>query len=408
MPGLRAPSMAGSGFVMAWRAGAKLTLMEGRAAGRLVVQPFYGAGNPYNTWYPCSMVDAKGKELPYVDGNGKELTNFEQRVHPSLLGQKLFLERTLNPDIPYNQPVSLSDTPQFEELVRRGEYSLPIYADLPDMPEHERKAIFGLMVGNEGQSWIVYRNLTQAGFDPNKDVLQAYRTRNRQLDPTARGYTLLYGGLVHDWDFKTSLEGLYAAGDALFGLNYHGHAATSGRWAGAKAAAYAKNVTELQVDYRQIEDERKRVFGPTERKEGIYWKELNTGISSVMRTYAFDIVTDELLKIAMTWLEELRNKEAQELVARNPHELARSLETLDVLAVAELWVQSALARKASLKLGDFRRLDYQDADPLEWNKFVTIKNDGDKVEVGELPLRYWLKPPFAPTYRENYNKHKPW
>jgi succinate dehydrogenase/fumarate reductase flavoprotein subunit len=264
------------------------------------------------------------------------------------------------------------------------------------------------MVGNEGQSWIVYRNLTQAGFDPNKDLLQAYRTSGGQLDPTVRGYALLFGGIVHDWDFKTSVEGLYAAGDALFGLNYHGHAATSGRWAGAKAADYTKNVTELPVDDRQIEDERKRVYAPARRKEGIYWKELNTGISGVMRTYASDQITDEMLNIAKTWLGELRDREAQELVARNPHELARSLETLDVLAVAEIWVQSALARKASLKLGDFRRLDHQDANPSEWNKFVTIRNEKGNVEVGELPLRYWLKPPFAPTYRENYNKHKPW
>jgi succinate dehydrogenase/fumarate reductase flavoprotein subunit len=407
VPGLRPPSMAGTGFVIAWKAGAKLTLMEGRAAGRIVFQPFYGAGNPYNTWYPCSMVDAKGRAIPYVDKDGKTLS-FEQRVHPSLLGQRLFLERILNPEIPYNQPLSLSDTPHFEELVRKGEYTLPIYADLPSMPEHERRAIFGLMVGNEGQSWIVYRNLTQAGFDPDKDLLQAYRTRNRQLDQTARGYTLLYGGLVHDWDFKTSVEGLYAAGDVLFGLNYHGHAATSGRWAGAKAADYAKKATEPQVDERQVESERERVYSPTKRKDGIYWKELNTGISSVMRTYASDIITDEMLNIAMAWLGELREKEGQELVARNPHELARSLETLDVLSVAEIWVQSAFARKASLALGDFRRQDHQDVDPLEWDKFITLRNNQGRVEVGDLPLRYWLEPPFASTYRDNYEKHRPW
>ena len=408
VPGLRAPLMAGSGFVMAWKAGAKLTLMEGRAAGRMVFQPFYGAGNPYNTWYPCSMVDARGKEIPFVDRNGKELTSFEQRVRPSLLGQKLFLERILNPDIPYNQPISLSDTSRFEELVKKGEFCLPIYANLPVMPEHERRAIFGLMVGSEGQSWIVYRNLTEAGFDPDKDLLQAYRTRNRQLDQTARGYTLLYGGLVHDWDFKTSLDGLYAAGDMLFGLNYHGHAATTGRWAGAKAADYVKTAIQPQIDEAQVESERERVYGPTRRKEGIYWKELNTGISSVMRTYAAEILTDEMLGIAMTWLRELQDKEAHELVARNPHELARSLETLDVLAIAAMWVQAALVRKASLRLGDFQRQDHQDEDPRQWEKFITMRLQEGRVEIGELPLRYWLKPPFAATYRENYEKHKPW
>ena len=41
------------------------------------------------------------------------------------------------------------------------------------MPEDERKAIFGLMVGNEGKTRIpIYQNYMAAGFDPDKDMLQ--------------------------------------------------------------------------------------------------------------------------------------------------------------------------------------------------------------------------------------------
>ena len=59
-----------------------------------------------------------------------------------------------------------SRLPDFRERVENGEYKLPLYADFPSMPEHERRAIFGLMVGQEGHTWIVYNNLTQAGLTP--------------------------------------------------------------------------------------------------------------------------------------------------------------------------------------------------------------------------------------------------
>ena len=45
-----------------------------------------------------------------------------------------------------------------QERIRKSEYVLPLYADLPGMPEHERRAIFGLMVGQEGKTWPLAMN----------------------------------------------------------------------------------------------------------------------------------------------------------------------------------------------------------------------------------------------------------
>jgi succinate dehydrogenase/fumarate reductase flavoprotein subunit len=112
--------------------------------------------------------------------------------------------------------------------------------------------------------------------------------------------------------------------------------------------------------------------------------------------------------IGQTWLVELEAKEAQELVAQNPHELMRGLETLDQLTVAQIIIESALSRKASSRTLNFNRIDYKDADPPEWNKLVTVKQVRGKTIAGERSFRYWLLPPYAPTYRENYEEHKPW
>jgi len=410
------PRSSGGGLVMGWKAGAELTNMEGRSAGGGERWPAYGTGSPLNTWYPCTMIDAKGKEIPYVDGKGNILTSFEQRVHSSLLGQKFFLERSYrNGENPIKRPDSLTHTPKFSELVRKGEYTLPIYADLPGMPELERRAIFGLMIANEGMTWITYRNYTQAGFDPDKDLLQAYggglalRYGGGTLVGTMkRGYSSYLCGLVHDWDFKTSLEGLYAAGESLFSVHYHGLAATSGRWAGAKAADFAKDATEPEIHEAQVENERKYVYAPINRTEGIDWRELNTGISSAMRTYGGDTLTDELLNLALVWLKELEEKESQELIARSPRELARCLQSLEVLKLAEMWTHAALSRKASCRYLNITKLEYPENDPPEWHKFITVKQENDTVKIGERPLYYWIKSPHAQTYKENYEKHKPW
>ncbi len=415
--GLRAPNLVGSGFSMAYKAGAELTQLEGKRMTGISRHPAYGTGNPRNTWYPCSIVDANGKEVPYVSLDGKTLTTFQQRVNPSATGKRIIMPglptardgKALESDM----PSCLSDRPEFEELVKKGEYKLPLYADLPNMSEHERRAIFGLMVAEEGKTWIVYRNLTQAGFDPDKDLLQYYGdwfSAGQSLDATSRqGWTMSTGcGLIVDWDLKTTLDGLFAAGDSVFGSNFHSAAATGGRWAGAAAAAYAKRTPRGEAHEPQVEAEIGRVLAPTKRIEGFDWKDLNNGISTVLRTYFGDPVSEELLKIGKLWLSELEGKEAKELVASNPHELMRGLETLDLLTVAQAMVESALGRRASSRTLNLRRLDYGQFDPPEWNKLVTVKQERGKPVIGEHPFKYWLLPPYAPTYRENYEEHKPW
>jgi len=415
--GLRAPNLVGSGFAMAWRAGAELTLMEGKRLTGISRHPAYGTGNPRNTWYPCTIVDSTGKEVPYISADGKPLTTFEQRVNPSATGNRIIM-----PGLPTSKsgkaaksdmPSCLSDRPEFDELVKKGEYKLPLYADMTGMSEHERRAIFGLMVAEEGKTWIVYRNLVQAGFDPDKDMLQHYGdwfSQGGSLDATSRkGWTMGTGcGLIVDWDLKTTLEGLYAAGDSVFASNFHSAAATGGRWAGAHAAAYAKSEQFHDVSEPQVQADLERVLAPTKRAEGYDWKDLSNGISTVLRTYFGEYVSDELIKIGQMWLTELEGKEAKELVAKNPHELMRGLETLDHLTVAQIILESAMNRKASSRVLNLNRLDYRDVDPPEWNKLITIKQVAGKPFVGVRPFRYWLLPPYAPTYRENYEKHKPW
>lgn len=412
LPTVRLPSVIGSGIVLGWKAGAELTLMEGRISGpRRVTSgfPCYTTGRSYATWYPCNMVDAEGKEIPWVDGDGRPLTSFEQRVRPSLLGKKVFLERAYHPAAKeYRLPTSIDNLPIFEELIKRGEYKLPIYADLSSMPEYEKRVIFGLMLTQEGKTWISYLNLTRGGFDPDKDMLQCYENSGKPLDFASEGYIPYFGGLIQDWDFRTTVEGLFAAGDVLFCSHYHSEAAVCGRWAGAKAAEYAKTAPKPRIEENQVQSEIRRVYMPVKREKGISWKELNVGLCKVMRVYAGKYITEDTLNVALRWIQELKAKEAQELVARNPYELWRCLQVQDLLTLAEIIILAMRQRKASSTVLNFYRLDYPYIDPPEYSKFLTLRLSRSGIVESERLFRWWLKPPYLTSYKENYEKHNPW
>jgi len=408
------PNNTGEGTAMAWQAGAELSMME-RSMGVLTggfSYPTYGAGNAHNTWYACNIVDSDGKEVPWVDRDGNILKSVSDRYRP-VPGQRMFL---------YNPPMSPYELagphliPDLPARVAKGEFKLPLYADLPGMPEHERRAIWGLMIPHEGKCWIIYDTYTKAGFDPDKDMLQVPVMPPEQyvfhawwtgMSPRQwrDGGFCGGGGPVIDWDLRTTLEGLYAAGAQTSAGGSHATAATTGRYAGRKAAGYAKTAADFVIDRRQVEAEKARVYAPVRRDDGIGWKELKAGLCRIMQDYCGEYKSDETLKMGLDWLTSIRESEASRVYARNPHELVRVLECLTHITVGEVIMQSSLARKASSPLLDFKRIDYPETDPPEWSKFVTIRLENGDIKVGELPFKYYLQPPYSQSFEENYNKH---
>jgi succinate dehydrogenase/fumarate reductase flavoprotein subunit len=396
----RPATASGDGHAMAWRAGAEFAQVEqsGPSGGGPYGYPQYGVGNASNTWYAATMVDANGKEIPWVDRDGRILKTVSERYRPAP-GQKYFLD--LGREYDYRGPMLL---PNWQERVRRGEFTLPIYADLPSMPKHERRVIFGMMVAQEGRTLIpIYRTYTQAGFDPDKDLLQYYDGGWGGVGPpqwrTYSSGTSSGGGLIVDWDLKTSLDGLYAAGSQIFASGDHAYAAATGRYAGRKAAAYALGAGEPAVDRKQIEVEKARVYAPIQRENGMDWKELNAGVCRIMQDYCGELKSGELLKIGLKWLDELEAGEAATACARNPHELLRLLEVFNIMTVGRMMFEACQARKASSTHLGFMRTDYPEVDPPEWRKWLTIKLDEGEVKVGELPLDYYG------DMKKNYESH---
>ena len=414
----RPPSDAGNGYAMAWRAGAQFTMMEKSMRspfGSAYSFPAYGSGNAINTWYPCTIVDATGKEVPWVDGDGRVLHNVAERCRPAP-GQRFFIMGGGSSSLPHpglKQYAGPKPIPDLEERMRRGEFTPPFYADLAAMPELERKVIWGLMVGNEGKTRIpVMQTYAQSGFDPERDMLQTYdflrgSGMREPVVPQERtfGESGVCGGLLTDWDLMSTLPGLFGAGDLVFGGQDHSHAAATGRYAGARAALFARAHAAAGLDERQLADEKRRGYAPLSVRGArtIDWKELNAGIARVMQNYCSELKNDEFLRLAETWLADLQANESPLAGADNPHKLMRTLDVADILTCARIIVHACRARRASSAYLHFNRLDYPDVDPPEWHKWITVRQGEHGMETGELPIAFWggLEDNYRPRHRAN-------
>lgn len=397
LPGLcefRPMQSIGSGHAMGWRAGMEFTMMEKSvraefsAAGRSF--PPYGAGNNHNTWYAATMVDARGVEIPYVNRDGEELKTVSERYYPAP-GQKFFLKGGVidNPKYEYRGPETLD----FEELMKRG-YQLPFYADLSRMPDAERRVIWGMMVGEEAKTKIpIYQNYTERGFDPQKHMLQSYGTgwQSANFLEQERQFFGAPGGLMHDWDLQTNIEGIYAAGDQLYASDCAGFACATGYYAGRKAADKAAMEELPEISKEDTEKEKKRLYAPlfVKPEEGVTWKELNLAVSKAMQNYCGGVKCETLLKEGLDLLGQFEEETVPRLSASNPHELMRVHEVLDILQVAQLVLHASLARKASSKPLCFSRSDYPAEETENERRHIVIRQENGQILTREVPLDFF-------------------
>lgn len=383
----------GSGHAMGYRAGVAFTMMEKSvkaefsSAGRSF--PPYGTGNNHNTWYAATMVDARGVEIPYVNRDGVELKTVSERYYPAP-GQKFFLKGGVidNPKYEYRGPETLD----FAELMRRG-YQLPFYADLSRMPEMERKVIWGVMVGEEGKTKIpILKNYTERGFDPTQHMLQSYGNGWQSADflPQERQLFGAPGGIITDWDLKTNIDGIYAAGDQLYASDCCGYACATGYYAGRKAAKAAEDVEYGEIDQAFCDAEKARLYHPMEVENGMDWRELNMAISKAMQNYCGGVKCRDLLNQGLELLEQYEREAVPQVGASNPHELMRAHEVFDILTVAKLILQACLLRESSSEPLCFSRSDFPEMDPPKDDCFITIRLDASgQVVRGTVPKGYF-------------------
>jgi adenylylsulfate reductase subunit A len=230
-------------------------------------------------------------------------------------------------------------------------------------------------------------------IDPSKQPIEIAGT-----EPYVVGGHCQAGYWV-DEDRKTTIEGLFAAGDVAGGVPYK---FVSGCWAeGTIAARAAVQFVEKhehgKVDATRVEREIDRVYAPLARDkktdEGVRPRELEAELQKVMDEYAGGIsefyeMDEERLAIARERLKELKTK-TERLIAENLHELMLAHEVIDRIDVAQVLVEHLIFRKETRWPAYQTRLDYPKLDDENWLCFVNSRRDPDtgKIEVFKIPYK---------------------
>jgi hypothetical protein len=201
-------------------------------------------------------------------------------------------------------------------------------------------------------------------------------------------------GVAIDWNQMTNIEGLFAAGsEAGQGGAPCG---SSGAYAGNRAAEYAMKTKQGKISEAQVATEKERVYAPVKRmddpKATVSWKELWMGMNRVMQQDCGDFRTRVLFEHGLMWLDSIKKHEMQLTYARNPHELARVLECESRITTAEVYLQLGIAGCLAAD------------DDAAKGKVVFTKHVGGKLVNTYKEDKWWLKAPYAPTYKENYER----
>ena len=365
-------TVSGDSTAMAWRAGARLTMMEANS-------PFRIATGLKHKWYTGGG-DASYENIPVVDSNNVKLPYATQGWED---GGAMF-----------------SDAAKMKEGIRTGEYELPFYADFAGTDPKEANATWNLMLNEESTTKIMVKTMTEGGFDYRRDQIMNYNQIEfqgaAQYRESARG-----GGLMTDWDLKTNLDGLYAAGTSMYAPGDHSYAASTGRYAGRKAAAYALSASAGEVSREQIAQEKERVLAPTKRTGGIEWKELHNGLNRVMQYFASEYKSERLLDLALEEIARIEKYAVPQLYALDPHKLCRSLEDLSAIEDAKIAILAMKERKMSSFQISLQRVDYPEADEEDLKYYLALRQEDGKVLYERIPTRFWG------NQKEQYEAHNP-
>lgn len=231
------------------------------------------------------------------------------------------------------------------------------------------------------------------GFDPSVTPVEICGT-----EPYVMGGHCQAGYWI-DEGRRTTIEGLYAAGDVAGGYPYK---FVSGCWAeGSIAARTVFNDLQMSGEAKTVEIDdlsqklerlTKPLFNYQAGGDGVQPEEMEERLQKVMDEYAGGIgsyyeMNEAGLVKASEELDRLKDQEIH-LSAVDPHQLMLCHEVSDRIAVARQLVEHLRYRKETRWPGFQTRTDYPERDDFNWLKFVNSIYDLKMEEIRIIERPY--------------------
>ncbi len=228
--------------------------------------------------------------------------------------------------------------------------------------------------------------------------------------PIVPGMHYQMGGIKTDVEGRTSIEGLYAAGEcaciSLHGGNRLGansllETVVFGRRSGVAASEYAKSIDSLKLSEKVASADEERINAIlTQDNDGELPAQMRLELGRMMHQNVGVFRNEEGLTEARRKLVELKERytkvAAQDKGRVFNTNLLFILELGFMLDCAESIVVSALERKESR--GAHTRLDFPNRDDDNWLKHVLVYHQPDEPRIDYIPVTITRWKPEVRTY----------
>lgn len=334
------PFNTGAGFAMGLRAGAEMTTFEMR----------FIALRCKDTIAPTGTI-AQGVWAPQINSKGEEYGS----TYGNTTSERLY--GTVRENLEGRGPCYLKT----EGIGEKAELDL-LKAYLNMAPSQTLK-------------WI------ESGKGPDKENVEIEGTEPYIVGGhTASGYWV-------DVNRKTTINGLYAAGDVAGGCpqKYVTGALVEGEISAQSAIKYIKNKKILEVNEKEIEEKFKEVTSYLNNKESLYKvDELEEGMQTIMDKYAGGIgsnyqFNENQLNLADDKIDGIIEL-SKNLKAENIDELVEIYELKERLIVCKAVIAHLRARKETRWHSFAENLDYPNKSN-DYLKYVNSKLNNGKIEI---------------------------
>jgi succinate dehydrogenase/fumarate reductase flavoprotein subunit len=356
-------TVTGDGLVMACRAGAELTNIE------------------FNLWHMSDHVR--------IPGTKPSRACFRQNLGPSITprGNKTMWapiwlnakgerfmeqwEKSLG-GLKHEQALAVVDQ------IRKGNATPTsgIYASLRHVsPEDLERYLY------------LWRWLKKLGIDTTKSLIEVGMCAHWMI-----------GGLKANTRFETTVPGLYAAGGVTSGATSLAECLHSGVVSAKYASDRAKRRKSPVLRQTQIEKEETRIlkYLRTDPVDGFSPGQVKEQIRQIMWEKMHYIKNEQRMKEGLEALRRVREDivpkmRLASMTKRFCYGWVESLDTINMLDLAELIIKASLMRKESRK--QFQRSDYPQTDDENWMKTIAIRHKDQQMKTRVAPVELpYVKP----------------